>query len=590
MKIPAWDLLPENMKNDVVKYYYDIIANKKLSLNLKRALDVCGSAGLLTALSPVLAGIAAWIKLDSPGPAIYSQERVTSFGRHFNIKKFRTMVTGADKIGSLVTVNEDPRITSSGKFLRKFRLDELPQLINVLRGEMSFVGTRPEVPKYVEAYTPEMLATLLMPAGVTSQTSIKYKDEEKLLKASSDADSTYINEILPQKMQYNLESLRNFSFLNDIKTMVQTVFAVLRPSDEPQDSDGQEPFSNPFRAGGRPLNFINTATGSVKVSVVMPVYMEEKYIADCIDSLLQQDYPLGSLEYIFVDGCSTDKTAEIISSYAQRLPGKIILLKNPHKTVPYAMNIGIEHASGEYIVRLDAHAQYDSDYISKCVQYLESTGAANVGGTAQTKSHGYMGAAIAAMLSSRFGVGNSEFRTGGSSGYVDTVPFGAFRREVFELIGGYDERLTRNQDNEMNWRIRKNGGRIYLADDIRFSYYCRDTVKGIAKMALQNGRWNVITMKLCPGSMGIRHFIPLLFTGSLIGVPAAACAWKLISGSSLLWRFFAAEIAAYALSDLIFSIKDAPAKYLPAVAMLFPVFHISYGLGSVRGLLSLGNL
>lgn len=142
----------------------------------------------------------------------------------------------------------------------------------------------------------------------------------------------------------------------------------------------------------------------------------------------------------------------------------------------------------------------------------------NVGGVAETKANGFVGNCIAKMLSSRFGVGNSEFRTNGKSGYVDTVPFGAFRREVFSKYGGYDERLVRNQDNEMNYRIRKNGGKIYLADDIHLSYYCRDSIKGISDMAKKNGMWNVITMKLCPGAMGIRHFVPLVFVLSIIGL------------------------------------------------------------------------
>ena len=247
------------------------------------------------------------------------------------------------------------------------------------------------------------------------------------------------------------------------------------------------------------------------ISVVMPVYNEEKYIKNCIESLLLQDYPKNFMEWIFVDGMSSDNTVELIKKYKEKYPEMIKILTNPNKTVPYAMNIGIKEAKGKFIVRLDAHADYSKDYISKCVYYLETTDADNVGGVAETKSKGFVGNAIAKMLSSRFGVGNSDFRTNGESGYVDTVPFGAFRKEVFEKWGGYDERLTRNQDNEMNYRIRKNGGKVYLSSDIKLSYYCRDSIKGISNMALKNGMWNVITMKLCPGSMGLRHFIPLMF-------------------------------------------------------------------------------
>lgn len=318
------------------------------------------------------------------------------------------------------------------------------------------------------------------------------------------------------------------------------------------------------------------------ISVVMPVYNEEKYIENCIDSLLLQDYPQESTEWIFVDGMSSDRTRELIGAYIEKYPKLIKLLSNPNKTVPYAMNIGIKEARGKYIIRLDAHADYNKDYISKCVYYLDTTDADNVGGVAETKSKGFVGNAIAKMLSSRFGVGNSEFRTNGESGYVDTVPFGAFRREVFEKWGGYDERLTRNQDNEMNYRIRKNGGKIYLSSDIKLSYYCRDSIKGISDMAVKNGMWNVITMKLCPGSMGVRHFIPLAFLLSLIVLPIAGIIYHPI------WWLFALEMALYFTLDCLFSAKQASGlKEFFLLVLLFPIFHITYGAGSLKGILKL---
>lgn len=318
------------------------------------------------------------------------------------------------------------------------------------------------------------------------------------------------------------------------------------------------------------------------ISVIMPLYNEEKYISSCIESLLQQDYPLVNMEWIFVDGMSTDKTKSILLKYEQDYPGLIKVFDNPYKTVPYAMNIGIKNSKGKYIVRLDAHAEYSQDYIRKCVYYLDTTQADNVGGIAETKSKGFVGEAIALMLSSKFGVGNSQFRTNGHSGYVDTVPFGAFRREVFDKWGGYDERLTRNQDNEMNYRIRKNGGKIYLSNEIKFSYYCRDSIKGIADMAVKNGMWNIITMKLCPGSMGIRHFIPLIFLLSLILLPIL---------SFINIRFFilfVCELILYVVLDIYYALKTSKkVKYILMVGVLFPIFHITYGFGSIRGIAKL---
>jgi lipopolysaccharide/colanic/teichoic acid biosynthesis glycosyltransferase len=227
MILKKWENLPDFLKTDAVRPYYDALSKRKVSLCLKRLFDIAVSALMLVVLSPVFLILAAAIKLDSPGPVFYRQVRVTQYGREFRIFKFRSMVTGADKRGTLVTVSGDSRITRVGKFIRKCRLDELCQLIDVFRGTMTFVGTRPEVPKYVAAYTPEMLATLLLPAGVTSRASILYKDEADLLDAAEDVDAVYIRDVLPGKMKYNLEEVMDYSFLSDIKTMFQTVFAVL---------------------------------------------------------------------------------------------------------------------------------------------------------------------------------------------------------------------------------------------------------------------------------------------------------------------------------------------------------------------------
>lgn len=227
MWIKSFDKLPKYMETKEVKEYYDILSKKRLSLLIKRIFDILASLVLLIILLIPMIIIGIMIKLDSKGPVFYRQVRVTTLGKEFRIHKFRTMVNNADKIGSEVTSNNDLRITKVGNKLRGSRLDELPQLIDVLKGDMSFVGTRPEALKYVKSYTKEMYATLLLPAGITSDASIKYKDEAKLLDKTSDVDKMYIEKILPEKMKYNLESLKNFSLLNDIKTMINTIKAVM---------------------------------------------------------------------------------------------------------------------------------------------------------------------------------------------------------------------------------------------------------------------------------------------------------------------------------------------------------------------------
>lgn len=226
MVLRKWEELPENMRLDEVRPYWEILNRKKFSLICKRAFDILASSLMLIVLSPLFLILAIAIKADSKGPVFYRQERITQYGRVFRIHKFRSMVQDADKKGSLVTVNNDSRVTKVGQFIRKFKLDEVSQLIDIWQGNMSYVGTRPEVKKYVYAYTPEMLATLLLPAGVTSTASIAFKDENEILDLAGDVDKEYIKTILPQKMHYNLEDIKSFSLLRDIKICVGTLTAV----------------------------------------------------------------------------------------------------------------------------------------------------------------------------------------------------------------------------------------------------------------------------------------------------------------------------------------------------------------------------
>ncbi|MCX0378916.1 sugar transferase [Clostridium perfringens] len=226
--LKCWDDLPKNMQTEAVRPYYDILKKRKISLLFKRVFDIIGSIIMLVIFSPIMIILSIAIALDSKGGVFFRQERITQYGRKFYIHKFRTMVANAENLGSQVTVSNDMRVTKIGAKIRKYRLDELPQLIDILQGNMSFVGTRPEVTKYVERYTPEMLATLLLPAGVTSEASIKYKDEERLLQNADNADEVYINKVLPEKMEYNLISLDKFNFFSELGIMIKTVLAVIK--------------------------------------------------------------------------------------------------------------------------------------------------------------------------------------------------------------------------------------------------------------------------------------------------------------------------------------------------------------------------
>lgn len=228
MKLVKWEQLPNNMKLDAVRPYYDVLSTKKAQLCAKRMFDVTASAVMITVLSPLIAGVSLAIKIDSEGPVFYRQTRVTQYGREFKIFKFRSMVTNADKIGSLITTENDSRVTRVGKFIRKYKLDEVPQLFNILTGDMTYVGTRPEVPKYVAEYTDEMMATMLLPAGITSIASIEYRNESELLDNFTDVDEVYLKKILPQKMILNLSMMKNFSLKRDFEIMIKTLIFVLK--------------------------------------------------------------------------------------------------------------------------------------------------------------------------------------------------------------------------------------------------------------------------------------------------------------------------------------------------------------------------
>ena len=224
--IKEWNELPDFIRVPEVRPYYDVLRKKRLALAAKRVFDFIAALLLLLLLAVPMLIIAVWIKLDSPGEIMYRQDRVTTYGRRFKIHKFRTMVSGADRTGAALTVQNDARVTKAGRLLRRLRLDELPQLLDVLGGSMSFVGTRPEAVRYVEQYKPEYRATLLLPAGITSEASIRFLHEEELLSTAEDVDRIYMEEILPEKMRWNLESIERFGLMRDIKILLHTIGAV----------------------------------------------------------------------------------------------------------------------------------------------------------------------------------------------------------------------------------------------------------------------------------------------------------------------------------------------------------------------------
>lgn len=316
------------------------------------------------------------------------------------------------------------------------------------------------------------------------------------------------------------------------------------------------------------------------VSVVIPVYNEEKFIEPFLRSVFSQDYPSDKLEIIVVDGHSSDRTVSIIR---EKFP-VVTVLDNPRKIVPISMNMGIREARGKYIIRLDAHCTYPTDYFSRLIHYITTLPHAdNVGGVCRTlpANESAEAVAIAIALSSKFGMGNSEFRVGAKEiKEVDTVPFGCYRREILEKIGGYDEELIRNQDNELNSRLKIYGGTIYLLPDLVIDYYARDSVKKTGKMFYQYGLFNPLVDKKLGQFTSLRRMIPLFFVLYLMLFLILSC----IFPSAAVW--LAIPLFLYLILDIIFAAKVI---YRPSVALwllyIYPVIHINYGIGYIEGII-----
>lgn len=326
-----------------------------------------------------------------------------------------------------------------------------------------------------------------------------------------------------------------------------------------------------------------SAAGRPLVSVVIPCRNEERFIGACLDSVLATSYPEDRLEVLVVDGMSEDGTRATVGGYVRRHPC-VRLLVNPKKITPAALNIGITAARGEIIIRMDAHSLFPAHYIPACVDYLERTGAEVVGGPIETRpaADTLIARSIALVTSHPFGVGDSKFRTSAKEGYVDTVPFGAYRREVFARVGLFDERLARNQDNELSSRILRSGGRIYLTRVLTAQYYNQATLRGLLRQAVRTGMWNVVTLRANPAAFRWRHFIPFWFV--VVGLALGSAALVIPRTAPL----FVALVATYGILAIGASLQLAlrsGAVYLGSLPWMFFIYHVSYGTGSVIGIL-----
>lgn len=319
------------------------------------------------------------------------------------------------------------------------------------------------------------------------------------------------------------------------------------------------------------------------VSIVVPCRNEETYLVRCLDSILAADYPRDRLEILVVNGGSTDRTAEVLARYAAAHPG-IVALENPQGTTPVALNIGIRAASGEIIVRMDAHVLYPPDYIRRLVAGLEESGADNVGGVLETvpAEDTPTARAIALGISHRFGVGNSHFRIGTDERReVDTVPFGCFRREVFERIGLFDEELIRNQDDEFNFRIITRGGRVLLLPDVFCRYFARRSLGQLARMYYQYGYFKPLVVRKVGRVMTVRQLVPALLVAGLSG-SAALAIW--LPPAQAIFALVAASYLALVLVCAAGAVRAHGLRCGIALAAVFPTLHFSYGAGFLLGI------
>lgn len=317
------------------------------------------------------------------------------------------------------------------------------------------------------------------------------------------------------------------------------------------------------------------------ITVVVPMRNEERHISKCLESLLRQDYLPARVEILVVDGMSDDRSREIVGEFVSRNPN-IQLLDNPRRIVPTAMNIGIQRARGDVIVRVDGHCRLESDYLSQCVKYLQLTKADNVGGMMQAMGANYVGEAIAFVTSSPFGIGNSKFHYSDREGYVDTVYLGAYPRAVFDRIGLFDEGLVRNQDYEFNYRLRSSGGRIFYTPAIKVPYYCRDSLFGLLKQYFQYGFWKAQVIRKHPRSIALRQLVPPIFVGTLIITGLLGLA------SHQFHYLFALVVLSYLIASLVFSTAIARRegwKYLPILPLTSACVHLAWGSGVLWGLL-----
>lgn len=526
---------------------------------LKRSFDIVVAGGSLLLLTPVLLCIALLVKVSSPGAAIYRAVRIGKGGQPFVMYKFRTMREGA-AAAARVTPARDHRVTGVGRLLRDNKLDELPQLWNVVRGEMSLVGTRPQDPRYFAHYTPEQQRVFSVRPGLVSAANVEYIHEEELLAwAGDNFEDYYILTLLPEKLRVDLAYLERQGFFADLRLLLRAARRVVGRN----WATTPELPAEPRAAGG------GKAADLPLVSVIIPARNAAGTIGATLDSIRAQDYS-GPVEVVIADGSDTGATA----AAARRHYPEARIVANPEKTTPHGLNAAIAAARGPVVARCDCYTTLAPDYLRRAVATLERTGAAVVGGRQRPVGDNAVQRAVALALSTPLGAGDARYRLGGPAGPVDNFYLGVYTRAALAAADGFDPGLTRNQDCEFNWRQRRRGELVWFDPELTVYYRPRRSLGALARQYFDYGRWKPVALRKHPKEVRARHLAaPLLVAGlaasaglGLAGFAALAAALPLLYAVTLL------------LGALLVGLRrrDAAAILLPLV---LATMHLSWGIG-----------
>ena len=529
---------------------------------LKRGFECVVAGGSLLLLLPVLLCLALLVKVSSPGAVIYRAVRIGQGGQPFVMYKFRTMREGDPAAASRVTPARDPRVTGIGRFLRDNKLDELPQLWNVLKGDMSLVGARPQDPRYFAHYTPEQRRVFSVRPGLVSAANVEYVHEEELLAwAGDNFEDYYIGTLLPEKLRVDLAYLERQGFLTDLRLLLRAARRVLGRNWAATPELPEMPRA--AGGGGDP------AVPWPLVSVVIPARNAAGTIGATLDSIRAQDYA-GPVEVIIADGSDTGETAET----ARRHYPAARIVANPEKTTPHGLNAAIAAARGPVVARCDCYTTLAPDYLRRAVATLERTGAAVVGGRQRPVGDNLLQRAVALALSTPLGAGDARYRLGGPAGPVDNFYLGVYTRAALEAVDGFDPALTRNQDCEFNWRQRRRGELVWFDPQLTVYYRPRRSLGALARQYFDYGRWKPVALRKHPKEVRARHLAaPALVMGllasaglGLAGFTALAAALPLLYAAALL------------LGALLIGLRrrDAAAILLP---LALATMHLSWGIG-----------